>query len=439
MGSTLTTWSATPDAPANDFNGDGRTDPGIVRPGVMPEALWYSPPSGGGGPFQIFFGTSGDIPVAGDYDGDGKTDAVIFRPSTGLWIGPRTGAAQLVIQLVLGQDGDIPVPCDYDGDGAVDPAIYRPSTGWWFGSRTNGAILVVDTNLGLAAGDIPVPADFNGDGTCDPTIMRPGVGPGGTGLWFSWPSGGNEPFQIYFGEAGDLPVPGDYDGDGKADAVIFRPSTGLWYGPRTGAAEIVTQSILGQNGDIPIPGDYDGNGATDLAIYRPSTGLFYGTNAAGGTVVLDTNLGVALGDIPTGQRWYYQAFYPYSVTSRRAPHALPSMSDGASMTAGSAHAITQSMESALAQQGRPVGVAAATPASNSGFADVIYVMIDPSTGATHCLVDDRWIAAEADVPTQWTVHWELVTLAALPAATADQLVPPSWATCQALLAGAILK
>ena len=328
MGSTLTTWSATPDAPANDFNGDGRTDPGIVRPGVMPEALWYSPPSGGGGPFQIFFGTSGDIPVAGDYDGDGKTDAVIFRPSTGLWIGPRTGAAQLVIQLVLGQDGDIPVPCDYDGDGAVDPAIYRPSTGWWFGSRANGAILVVDTNLGLAAGDIPVPADFNGDGTCDPTIMRPGVGPGGTGLWFSWPSGGNEP---------------------------------------------------------------------------------------------------------------YQAFYPYSVTSRRAPHALPSMSDGASVTAGSAHAITQSMESALAQQGRPVGVAAATPASNSGFADVIYVMIDPSTGATHCLVDDRWIAAETDVPTQWTVHWELVTLAALPAATADQLVPPSWATCQALLAGAIVK
>jgi hypothetical protein len=285
-----------------DFNGDGRSDPGIFRPSVSPNALWYSTPSGGGTPFQIFFGSAGDIPVAGDYDGDGKTDAVIWRPSTGLWYGPRTGAAQIVIQMLLGQSGDIPVPCDYDGDGRIDPAIYRPSTGLWFGTRADGQTVVLNTNLGVMAGDIPVPADYNGDGKCDPAIMRPGVGPGGTNLWYSVPTGGGTPFQIYFGAAGDIPAPGDYDGDGKADAVIFRPSTGLWYGPRTGAAQIVTQVILGQNGDIPIPGDYDGNGAIDPAIYRPSTGLFYGVNAAGNTVVLNTNLGVAAGDLAIGAR-----------------------------------------------------------------------------------------------------------------------------------------
>ena len=243
-----------------DFNGDGRSDAGIFRWSVTPNALWYSPPSGGGTPFQLFLGAYGDVPVAADYDGDGKTDAVIWRPSTGLWYGPRTGAAQVVIQLLLGQEGDIPVPCDYDGDGAVDPAIYRPSTGLWFG--TNGQTVVLNTNLGVAFGDIPLPADYNGDGRCDPAIMRPGVGPGGTNLWYSVPSGGGVPFQIFFGVAHDVPVPGDYDGDGKADAVIFRPSTGLWYGPRTGAAQIVTQLILGHFGDIPIPGDYDGNGTT---------------------------------------------------------------------------------------------------------------------------------------------------------------------------------
>jgi hypothetical protein len=285
----------------SDFDGDGRSDPGIFRPTVNPNPLWYAPLSGGGPPFQIYFANAGDVPVAGDYDGDGKADAVIWRPSTGLWYGPRTGAATIVIQLVLGQNGDIPVPCDYDGDGAIDPAIYRPSSGLWFGTRADGQTVVLNTNLGLRAGDIPVPADYDGDGKCDPAIMRPGVGPGGTNLWFGVLSGGGI-FQIYFGAAGDIPVPADYDGDGKADAVIFRPSTGLWYGPRTGAAQIVTQMFLGHSGDIPVPGDYDGSGANGPAIYDPSTGMFYGLNAAGNTVVLNTTVGVVAGDIPTAQR-----------------------------------------------------------------------------------------------------------------------------------------
>jgi len=356
----------------SDFNGDRRSDPGIFRPSVTPNALWYSAPSGGGSPFQIFFGTSGDVPVAADYDGDGKADAVIWRPSTGLWYGPRTGAGSIVIQLILGQMGDIPVPCDYDGDGTIDPAIYRPSTGQWFGTTTNGSTVVLNTNLGLVAGDIPVPADYNGDGKCDPAIMRPGVGPGGTNLWYSVPSGGGSPFQIYFGAAGDIPVPGDYDGDGNADAVIFRPSTGLWYGPRTGAAQIVVQLILGQDGDIPVPGDFDGNGAIDPAIYRPSSGLFYGTNAAGTTVVLNTNLGVTSGDIATPARPHDAASYPFrfgaTTATARAAKASSNAAPGATRptaTAASNATAPRASGSAAATSGTPplgpVGVTADAP------------------------------------------------------------------------------
>ncbi len=344
----------------SDFNGDGRSDPGIFRPSVTPNALWYSVPSGGGSPFQIFFGQSGDIPVVGDYDGDGKADAVIWRPSTGLWYGPRTGAGSIVIQLVLGQMGDIPVPCDYNGDGAIDPAYYRPSTGQWFGTTANGSTIVLNTNLGLVAGDIPVPADYNGDGKCDPGIMRPGVGPGGTNLWYSVPSGGGSPFQIYFGAAGDIPVPGDYDGDGKADAVIFRPSTGLWYGPRTGAAQIVTQIFLGQNGDIPIQGDYDGDGAVDPAIYRPSTGLFYGVNAAGTTVVMNTNLGVASGDIATPSRPHDPASYPFAMATARveAPVSRPAATNAARAGSATASSAQTSIRSAT---GASLTIAADAP------------------------------------------------------------------------------
>jgi hypothetical protein len=385
----------------SDFNGDGRSDPGIFSPSVIPDALWYSTPSGGGAAFQIYFGTSGDIPVPADYDGDNRADAVIWRPSTGLWYGPRTGAATIVTQLLLGQNGDMPVPCDYDGDGAVDPAIYRPSTGLWFGTRANGGTVVLNTNLGLAAGQIAAPADYNGDGRCDPAIMVPAVGPGATNLWYSVPSGGGAAFQIYFGAAGDVPAPGDYDGDGFADAVIFRPSTGLWYGPRTGAAQIVTQIVLGQNGDIPVPGDYDGNGAMDPAIYRPSTGLFFGTNAAGNVLVLNTNLGLAAGDIPTGQRPHYQAVYPFvtamsqpenpasaSKNGTAATSAPPSNIIEAEWTTGSAgNAAALTPGSAFAGQGgQPLTFTVWMPTGTADISAIYTVVNSELSSAGGCFV-----------------------------------------------------
>jgi len=123
--------------------------------------------------------------------------------------------------------------------------------------------------------------DFDGDHVTDLGAIYRGRSPLDS-LWYAPSSSGRAAFQIYFGATGDVPVPGDYDGDGKTDAVIYRPSTGLWYGPRTGAAQIVIQIILGVPGDIPIPGDYNGDGKTDAAIYRPSAGLFFAVFSGGG-------------------------------------------------------------------------------------------------------------------------------------------------------------
>src|SRR5947209_20495916 len=127
---------------SGDFDADHLTDLGGLYRGRSPQdGLWYAPASSGAGPFQIYFGATTDVPVPGDYDGDGRTDAAIFRPSTGLWYGPRTGAASIVIQTIVGQAGDVPVPGDYDGDGKTDPAIYRPSTGMYFAVESGGGTL----------------------------------------------------------------------------------------------------------------------------------------------------------------------------------------------------------------------------------------------------------------------------------------------------------
>jgi hypothetical protein len=285
-------WAANPSV---DFDGDHLTDLGALYRGLSPaDSLWFAPSSAGGASFQIYFAGTTDIAVPGDYNGDGKTDAVIFRPSTGLWYGPQTGAAAIVIQTIVGQAGDIPIPGDYDGDGKTDPAVYRPATGAFFAVKSSGGVLNISFG---AAGDTPVPRDYDGDGKTDPAIYRPNVA-AGLSLWYAILSGGGV-YQIYFGNVGDIPVPGDYNGDRKAEAVIFRPDNGLWYGPFNGAPGLF-QLTLGGPGDIPIPGYYDNNLTEDPAIYRNGTGLWFALNS-GGSVTRVDGLGLST-DVPVEKR-----------------------------------------------------------------------------------------------------------------------------------------
>jgi len=282
---------------SSDFDGDHKTDLGALYRGLSPaDSLWFALGTNGGGAFQIYFGATTDIPAPGDYNGDGKTDAVIYRPSSGLWYGPQTGAAQIVIQMTLGQAGDIPIPGDYDGDGTTDPAIWRPSTGLFFAVLSGGG--VKSTNFGQA-GDVPVPRDYDGDGKTDFGIFRADATPEHYCLWYAQLSGGGI-FQIYFGAPGDVPVPGDYNGDKKADAVIYREATGLWYGPQTGAAAIVIQLLLGGPSNVPIPGYYDNNLSMDPAIYNKTTGLWFSLNSGGGVSRID-GLGMPT-DVPIQKR-----------------------------------------------------------------------------------------------------------------------------------------
>lgn len=225
-----------------DYNGDGRDDTAVWRPG---DGRWAIDFGSGLSPEILHFGRTGDVPASGDYDGDGVTDPAIFRPATGLW------AAAGVTRFYFGQPGDIPIPADYTGDGFTDPGIFRPATGLW-------SVRGITRSYFGCLRDLPVPGDYAGTGTAEIGLFRPA-----TGLWAV-----RGLTQFYYGVEGDYPVAADYNGDGLLDPGIFRSATGLW------AIRGLTRFYYGAGLDFPQPGDYSGSGIDSPTIYRRVSGLW---------------------------------------------------------------------------------------------------------------------------------------------------------------------
>ena len=86
-------------------------------------------------------GAVNDLPVPGDYDGDGKTDIAVWRPGDGMWYILRSSDGGVTATQwgtgTLFVKSDMPVPGDYDGDGKTDIAVWRPSIGMWYILRSS--------------------------------------------------------------------------------------------------------------------------------------------------------------------------------------------------------------------------------------------------------------------------------------------------------------
>ncbi len=276
-----------------DFNGDGKTDYTVTRgaaltgPGgtIPTQMTWYIydgvAPEPAGWRFQQW-GLTSDRVVPGDYDGDGKSDIAVWRPGA-------SGSAYFYIYQSLtstvradnfGQFGDDPsVTRDYTGDGKADPAVYRGGVSpglqsFWYYRASSGAFngSIVYEPWGTN-GDRPVPGDYDGDGKSDFVIQRDN-GAGQSIFWSRLATGTIS--NTTFGLASDRLVPGDYDGDGKTDFAVVRSVGSNWnwyYKPSSAAAE--SFRFLGGFGssatDFLTPGDYDGDGKTDVAVWRPDT------------------------------------------------------------------------------------------------------------------------------------------------------------------------
>lgn len=257
---------------------------------LAPPIAWYTSINGTGATQVASFGDAAtDFFVPNDYDGDGKTDLAVWRPGA-----PFTAAFYILKSTdntvrtdIFGQTGDDPaITGDYDGDGKADTATFRcPAFGAGDGqcffyyrpsnpAVTPAGIWVVPWGFGEDGDFFVSPGDFDGDGKYDFCLQRANPTSTTTGQFVLLKSNGFGVEYINWGSSSDFIIPGDYDGDGRSDFCVRRTISGARQhfilerdGGGTGPLSPIPWGITG---DTSAPGDYDGDGKQDLAVWRPN-------------------------------------------------------------------------------------------------------------------------------------------------------------------------
>lgn len=239
-----------------DFNGDHISDVVNYRHGTW---IAYNQNTGA----QLWSVTTDNfadsIPAPMDYDGDGRTEFTIFRPGIGWYFYNDNGTLLKSIPITLA--GAKPAPADYDGNGTDDVVVYRNGTWTKYDFNTGNVAWNVTTDN--FTDGVPVPMDYDGDGRAEFTVFRPGIN------WHFYNEDGSYYSGVWVGEPGPVPAPGDYDGNGTEDAVAFNRNNPSWIFYNINTPQYVRTVITpggSANGDPiqPTPLDYDGDGSVDL-------------------------------------------------------------------------------------------------------------------------------------------------------------------------------
>jgi hypothetical protein len=140
-----------------DFDGDCKMDYAVRRTTNPAGAtIFYILKSSGGGT-SVTFGRNDMALAIGDYNGDGKSDVGVVETRNGLYFWyaiSSDGGSLLANNIPFGQTGDVITAGDYNGDGSTDLSVWRSSNGVFYHRTVGNA-----TQFGRAFGattDTPV-------------------------------------------------------------------------------------------------------------------------------------------------------------------------------------------------------------------------------------------------------------------------------------------
>jgi len=280
-----------PHDPANDFNGDGRSDV-LWRSDAGTLTNWLSVGDGftpNWDNSNVNVSLDWHVAGTGDFNGDGHDD-ILWRNSSGLTVDWLANANGGFTSNYANSAMNVPTSWqvagigDFNGDGH-DDVLWRSDTGVitdWLGSNS-GAFT---SNYAQSAVNVPGDwhivgtGDFNGDGRTD-ILWRSGAvtvdwlanANGNGGFASNWNAS-----AVNIATDWSVAGTGDFNGDGKDD-ILWRNSAGLtidWLANASGdggfssnyahsAVQVATST------SIAAIGDYNGDGRDDI-LWRSSSG-----------------------------------------------------------------------------------------------------------------------------------------------------------------------
>ncbi|MBS1816557.1 MAG: VCBS repeat-containing protein [Acidobacteria bacterium] len=294
--------------PRNDFDGDGKSDPAVFRPG---DAKWYMFPSAGSCPSTWApayggcvkqWGLSTDKPLVGDVDGDTKADLIVFRDGSvpTFYISASTNQTFVVpgcrpancpappnlTVLPIQTDALIDIG-DTNADGLDDLISFSASDGFKWNVRqyhpSTGTITITYASAYALAGAQlpirPISEQYQGVSKKDPQVYA--WFNGNAAVWARWVDEGSavlfpQPFQGYSPTQAEIPVASEFLGaaPGLWDHILF--DSGTWRIRKNldnGAPSIQS---WGLQYDKPLAGDFlNGDGKSELVVWRPGDGTWY--------------------------------------------------------------------------------------------------------------------------------------------------------------------